>query len=85
MSKYKVEIARLAEKQIAKLPKRDKIKILDKIETLADDPRPHGYKKLVYHTEYFRFRVGNYRIIYQITDDVLLVTVVEITDRRDAY
>lgn len=82
---YKVKIARLAEKQIAKLPKREKVKVLDKIETLGFDPRPHGYKKLVYHNEYFRVRVGNYRIIYQIEDQLLIVNVAEVTDRRDAY
>ena len=48
-------------------------------------PRPFGYKKLHYYTDYFRVRVGNYRIIYTISDQRLLVVIVEATDRRDAY
>jgi len=85
MKRYSVEIARLADRQIEKLPKRDKQKIIDKIGSLAEDPRPHGYKKLEYYTDYFRVRVGNFRIIYQIEDVIRIVTVAQVTDRRDAY
>ena len=52
--KYRVEISKEAARQISKLPKHDKQNILDTIEALGNDPQPHGYKKLVYHTEYFR-------------------------------
>jgi len=83
--KYFVEISNHARKQIKRAPKTEKKKILDKIYSLSSDPRPFGYKKLNYYTEYFRVRVGNYRIIYQIHDSRLLVVVVEVTDRRDAY
>jgi mRNA interferase RelE/StbE len=67
------------------MPNAEKKKILDKIHSLTDNPRPFGYKKLVYYTEYFRVRVGNYRIIYTILDGKLLVVIAEVTDRRDAY
>lgn len=83
--KYTVEISAQARKQLKRMPKSDKKKILDKIDSLSDNPRPFGYKKLYYYTEYFRVRVGNYRIIYTIQDRQLVVVVVEVTDRRDAY
>ena len=67
------------------MPKADKIKILDKIDSLADNPRPFGYKKLNYYADYFRVRVGNYRLIYTIEDEQLLVLIVEVPNRRDAY
>lgn len=83
--KYKVEISAQARKQIKRLPKPEKKKILDKIDTLSNDPRPFGYKKLHYYTDYFRVRVGNYRIIYTIADRQLVIVVVQVADRRDAY
>lgn len=83
--KYIVEISAPARKQIKRMPKSEKKKILDKIDSLSNDPRPFGYKKLQYYTEYFRVRVGNYRIIYTISDRQFLVVIVEATDRRDAY
>lgn len=85
MSKYTVHLSPAAKRQLKRIPKPMVRKIKEAIELLAENPRPHGYKKLVYYTEYFRYRVGNHRIIYQITDDVLIVTIVEIIDRRDAY
>lgn len=83
--KYVVDISAHARKQLKRMPKSEKKKILDKIDSLSNDPRPFGYKKLYYYTEYFRVRVGNYRIIYTISDQQLFVVIVEITDRRDAY
>jgi mRNA interferase RelE/StbE len=83
--KYIVEISGAARKQIKRMPKNEKKKILDKIDSLSDNPRPFGYKKLYYYTDYFRVRVGNYRIIYTISDRRLLVVIFEVTDRRDTY
>ena len=85
MRLYTIEFSGLARKQLKRIPKKDSRKIVEKIESLAVDPRPYGFKKLVYHIEYFRVRVGNYRIIYSIFDRELLVSVVEVADRRDAY
>ncbi len=83
--KYLVQISAEARKQIKRMPKSEKKKILDKIVSLSNNPRPFGYKKLHYYTEYFRVRVGNYRIIYTISDQRYVVVIVEATDRRDAY
>ena len=83
--KYVVEISAHARKQLKRIPRAEKQKILDKIDSLSNDPRPFGYKKLYYYTEYFRVRVGNYRIIYTILDQQLLIEIVEVTARRDAY
>lgn len=85
MTLYTVQIAPAVRKKLKRIPNADKKKILDTIESLGQNPRPNGYKKLVGYSEFFRYRVGNYRIIYQIYDQVLLVSVVEVADRRDAY
>ena len=83
--KYTVEISANARKQLKRLPKAQQKKLLDKIDSLSENPRPFGYKKLFYYTDYFRVRVGNYRIIYMLEDALLLVLIAEVTDRKDAY
>ncbi|WP_339378678.1 type II toxin-antitoxin system RelE family toxin [Calothrix sp. NIES-2100] len=56
-----------------------------KIDDLAIEPRPHGVKKLKGEYNAYRIRVGDYRIIYEIFDDFLLVSVVEIAHRSEVY
>jgi mRNA interferase RelE/StbE len=58
-------------------------KIKTAIDKLADDPRPFGYKKLVDEEALYRIRVGNYRIIYEIHDRVLLIVVLRLARRRE--
>jgi len=55
------------------------------IELLAGNPRPPGAKKLVGGGGEWRVRTGNYRVVYVIQDDVLLVLVLAVGDRRDIY
>ena len=59
-------------------------KIKESIYNLADNPRPVGYKKLKGRAGY-RIRVADYRIIYDIFDDILLVNVVDLGHRKDIY
>ena len=53
--------------------------------SLADDPRPPGAEKLAGVGDKYRIRQGNYRILYEIQDDILVVTVVKIGDRKEVY
>lgn len=85
MAKYQIKISRNAEKSLRKLPTKSVRTIRTKIRTLADNPRPDGCKKLVASDRLYRIRTGNYRILYTIADDVLIVTVVKIGDRKDVY
>ena len=84
MASYKIEIKKSAAKEIAKLPKVVLRRIIDKIQTLSSDPRPHGCKKLS-GDEKYRVRVGVYRILYSITDEKLVVFVVKIGHRKNVY
>jgi mRNA interferase RelE/StbE len=81
MEKYKIEIKRSAQKEIQSLPKKDAQRIISKIQSLADDPRGPDSKKLSAQ-ERFRVRVGQYRILYEIHDLVLLIVVVKVAHRR---
>ena len=81
---YTVLIERYAQKQIMKLDKKIIPVIKSAIAKLANNPKPHGYKKLKGEDAY-RIRVGDYRIIYEIDNDVIQVTVVSVGHRKDVY
>lgn len=82
---YRVEFTTAAARQVKKLPRAARERVLNAVESLADDPRPHGVKKLVDERTAWRIRVGQYRVIYDIFDATLLVTVVRAGHRRDIY
>lgn len=84
MAEYKVYFKESVEKDFSAIPKKDLQKILRRIETLGQDPRPQGHEKLT-GQERYRVRQGNYRIVYSIQDKELTVWVVKIGHRRDIY
>lgn len=79
---YKIIIKKNAKKFIDKLPNNEKKRIVLEIEKL---PYCNDVKKLKGHTDLYRLRVGNYRIIYKINDDKLLVYVVNAGNRGQIY
>jgi mRNA interferase RelE/StbE len=84
-SRYRVEFARPALKEFQGLPRAAQEQIRPVIDSLAEDPRPNGVKKLKGASDLYRVRAGNYRVVYEIRDALLIVTVVRVADRRDAY
>jgi len=82
---YRIEVKPSAARALAKLPRPAQRRIARKIDALADGPRPEGAEKLKGANDLHSIRVGDYRVIYQIRDDVLLVLVVRIGHRRDVY
>ncbi|WP_419930480.1 type II toxin-antitoxin system RelE family toxin [Candidatus Poriferisodalis sp.] len=85
MSQYTVEISRRAVKTIAGLERADQLRIRAAIDLLADEPRPPGCVKLAGEASAYRVRVGDYRIVYDVIDDRLVIQVVRIGHRRDIY
>ena len=81
---YTVEVRPRALKQLAALPKGVRASIAQAIEALASVPRPPGAVQLK-GTAFLRVRVRDYRIIYEVIDDVLLVLVVRVAHRREVY
>ncbi|MBA3470777.1 MAG: type II toxin-antitoxin system RelE/ParE family toxin [Herpetosiphonaceae bacterium] len=81
---YTVTIERGAQKDIAALSRTDRTRVLAAIKKLADDPRPSGCKKLAGRSDY-RIRVGSIRVIYDINDGELVVTVLSVGQRGDIY
>ena len=83
--KYTIEIDKEAKKQLLKLDRKSRLQIVRKIESLAEDPKPGGCKKLYDKQKIYRIRWGNHRIIYQIKNQKLIVLVLHIGHRRDVY
>jgi mRNA interferase RelE/StbE len=81
---YTVVVLRSAQKELARLPAANYQRVLAAIETLATTPRPAGCVKLT-GSEFWRIRVGQYRVVYAIKDAELIVTVVKVGNRRDVY
>lgn len=81
---YKLEIFPSADKALNKINSKDRTSIAKAIDNLSVNPRPPGYKKLK-DSEFYRIRKGDYRVIYQIFDDKLLVVVVRIGHRKEIY
>lgn len=84
MQRYTVSLTKKAQKQLDKLSDQIAEPLLDAISSLEENPRPIGYKKLKGRNG-CRIRVGNYRIIYEIFDSVLLIDVIAIGHRKDIY
>jgi len=82
---YRVNIKRSALKELKRLPKQDATRVSRLINGLANNPRPKGCKKLKGYTDLWRVRSGNYRVIYSIEDQILIIEVLEIVNRKDAY
>ncbi len=82
MAVYRIILKKSAVKELEAIPKRDLAKIVERIHSLADEPRPQGVEKLSAQERY-RIRQGDYRIVCSIEDDVLTVCVVKVGHRRE--
>lgn len=85
MAKYKVELSNTAFKALKKIPKNDVHKILDMMKGLAEKPFPYGSIKLEGEDNTYRIRSGDYRIIYELHNDILMILVLKIGHRKDVY
>lgn len=66
-------------------PKKERLRVREAIDSLSQEPRPQGVKKLADKRNYWRIRVGNYRVVYHIEDDKLVVIVIKISHRKEVY
>jgi mRNA interferase RelE/StbE len=84
MASYELVFKKSVAKDLRAFPKQEVKRIMQRIRSLADDPRPAGCEKLS-GQERYRVRQGVYRIIYEIEDARLVVLVVKVGHRRDIY
>jgi mRNA interferase RelE/StbE len=84
VAKYNILIKPSAVKEIENIPRKDRLRIIQKIQGLANNPRPKGCEKLTGENRY-RIRQGVYRIVYSVSDRKLHIIVVKVGHRRDVY
>ncbi|MCA9858080.1 MAG: type II toxin-antitoxin system RelE/ParE family toxin [Thermomicrobiales bacterium] len=84
-TRYTIEFAPHASREFKKLPKAIRADIDAVIKALAENPRPYGYRKLHGWNDKYRVRVGNYRVVYEIHDGILVVLIFSVGDRADIY
>lgn len=83
---YSVLFDEAARKALKKLQRADQQRISDRIDALAHDPRPPGVEALQGSEKgYLRLRIGDFRVVYSVEDNRLIVLVVRIGNRRDVY
>ena len=82
---YQIVIPKPAQKQLDNISKIERDRLILTLRSLADDPRPNGVKKLKGYDNTYRVRVGDYRIIYEIKDRELIVLLLSVSHRKDAY
>lgn len=84
MASYELVFKKSVAKDLRRLPQQDVRRILERVRSLADEPRPFGCEKLS-GLERYRVRIGIYRVIYEIQDRILLVLIVKVAHRSDVY
>ena len=82
---YEIIITKSIQKQLDNLPNNIQERVYDKISQLAEEPRPDGVVKLKGYDNEYRIRIGDYRLVYEIRDEQLIVLLVQCKHRRDVY
>jgi len=82
---WRVELKRSARKALVALQPATRSRLAERIDALAEDPRPSGARKLAGSDILYRVRVGDYQIVYEIHDNRLVIIVIKIGHRRQIY
>ena len=82
---YEIIITKSIQKKLDNLPNNIQERVYDKISQLAEEPRPDGVVKLKGYDNEYRIRIGDYRLVYEIQDEQLIVLLVQCKHRRDVY
>jgi len=85
VSLYKIEFLKTAEKKFYRLPKQIQERMAKKLEDLKTDPYPSGVKALKNGQGRLRLRVGDYRIIYRVENDILVILIITVGHRKNIY
>ena len=85
MASYSITFARSARKELQGLERPFALRMLSAIESLADDPRPSGCRKIRGSKDLWRIRIGDYRVVYSVEDASRVIDIVVVRHRSDAY
>jgi mRNA interferase RelE/StbE len=82
---YEIILQPSAEKSLDRVPRKDRMRIVEALEDLRNESQPKGCKKLKGEENLWRIRVGKYRVVYAIREKELVLLVVRVAHRKDAY
>ncbi|NJN45124.1 MAG: type II toxin-antitoxin system RelE/ParE family toxin [Anaerolineae bacterium] len=85
MDSYQIEWKHSAQKELRKLPAEMIQKIIEAVDALRENPFPPGCRKLAGSEQTWRIRIGNYRVIYNVFSNILVIEIVRVAHRKDAY
>ncbi len=85
MASYQIEWKSSAYKELQKLPRPIIEKVVAAVAELSSEPYPHGVKKLVGSERSYRIRIGDYRVVYEIIENKLIIEIVRVRHRKDVY
>ncbi len=83
--KYDIELSRIALKSMAKIPRKELLRVRERIDSLSGEPRPIDVKKIQGDENLYRIRSGNYRVLYRIFDEQIYILIVGVDHRKDIY
>ena len=85
MDTFKIEWKRTALKELEKLPRPMISRIVSAVDNLSSNPFPPGVRKLVGTEDIYRIRVGDYRVLYNIIENKLVIEIIRVRHRKDVY
>ena len=85
MASFSIQWRSSTKKDLRKLPPREVQRIVAEVESLGEEPFPHGSEKLAGAEDAYRIRLGNYRVVYQVFTDSRIVTIQRVRHRKDVY
>lgn len=85
MAIYKIQWKPSALKELRRLDRRIVPKIIEAVESLSSNPYPLGIRKLIRSEHSYRMRIGDYRIIYSVYESILIIEIIRVRHRKDAY
>ena len=85
MASYKVEWKNSAYKELQKLPRPIITRVVAAVSELSNEPFPHGVKKLIGSEFSYRIRIGDYRVVYEVFENRLIIEIIRVRHRKDVY
>jgi mRNA interferase RelE/StbE len=85
MASYRIEWKKSAYKELQKLPRQIIAKVVAAVADLSSNPHPTGSKKLTGSEHSYRIRIGDYRVVYEIIENKLMIEIVRARHRKDVY
>lgn len=82
---FRIEWKKSTRKDLRKLPASTEERIIEAVENLAENPFPHGVEKLSGSQHAYRIRLGDYRIVYEVVNELKLIEIQRVRHRKDVY